>query len=267
MTYTAARRATQGEWRVICDCQRHALREKSLWHRAARVAAWTRTNLRRKGLALLIGVPLAFGTTGVPTEAMSTKAPQLSPAAIARAGRSLPIFTTEKTRAGFLDPRPQRLLTLDAMKEEFFRTQIPYGSIIYREATKNDLAPELVAAVVEAESDFRPRLVSHRNAQGLMQIVPETAEVLGAGNLFDPAENIAAGTRYLRYLLNRFPDQRLALAAYNAGEGNVEKFGGVPPFPETQDYLRRVSQRTHRYRQRILGTYAASLRLHTDYAE
>jgi soluble lytic murein transglycosylase-like protein len=267
MTYTAARGATQRDWRVICDCQRHALHEKSLWQRAARAAAWTRQTLRRRGVALLIGVPLAFGTAGIPTEAMDTKAPNLSPASIARAGRSLPIFTTEKTRAGFLDPRPQRLITLDAMKEEFFRTQIPYGPIIYREAKKNNLPPELVAAVVAAESDFRPRLVSHRNAQGLMQIVPETAETLGAGNLFDPAENVAAGTRYLRYLLDRFPDQRLALAAYNAGEGNVEKFGGVPPFPETRDYLQRVAQRTHRYRQRILGTYAASQRLHSDYAD
>ncbi|HVR39461.1 MAG TPA: lytic transglycosylase domain-containing protein, partial [Thermoanaerobaculia bacterium] len=143
---------------------------------------------------------------------------------------------------------------------EFFRTQVPYGEIIYREARRNQLPPELVAAVVEAESDFRPKLVSHRNAQGLMQIVPDTGRILGVANAFDPEENIAAGTRYLRYLVNRFEDQRLALAAYNAGEGNVTKFGGVPPFEETLAYLDRVSARSSFYRQRVHNTWVASAR-------
>ena len=91
-----------------------------------------------------------------------------------------------------------------------------------------------------------------------MQIVPETGRLMGTHNLFNPTENIAAGTKYLRYLFDRFGDQRMVLAAYNAGEGNVERFGGVPPFPETQNYLQRVSARTQQYRQGIRGTYVAS---------
>src|SRR5207302_9751863 len=141
-------------------------------------------------------------------------------------------------RRDFLTAQPQpREMTLEITKEAFFRAQVPYGAIIYREARRNNLPPELVAAVVESESDFRPRLVSNKNALGLMQIVPETGRLMGADDLFNPTENIAAGTKYLRYLFDRFPDQRVALAAYNAGEGNVEKFGGIPPFVETQNYL------------------------------
>lgn len=155
-----------------------------------------------------------------------------------------------------------REVTLDLAKEQFFRAHVPYGSIIYREAMRNNLSPELVAAIVESESDFRVRLVSHKNAQGLMQVIPSTGRLMGADDLFNPAENIAAGTKYLRYLFDRFgDDQRLALAAYNAGEGNVEKFGGVPPFPETINYLRRVNVTTTQYYQRVRGSYVASLRM------
>jgi soluble lytic murein transglycosylase-like protein len=179
----------------------------------------------------------------------------------------LPVFTTQQIREHFLDgsDTPQTF-TIEVVKEEFFRVHVPYGPLIYREARRNGLPPELVAAVVEAESDFRPRLISHRNAQGLMQIVPETGRLMGADDLFNPADNIAAGTKYLRYLMDRFGDQRVALAAYNAGEGNVERFGGVPPFPETISYLRRVSARTAHYRQRVRGTFVASMRMRNSLA-
>ena len=96
-----------------------------------------------------------------------------------------------------------------------------------------------------------------------MQIVPETSRLLGCDNPFNPSENIAAGTKYLRYLMDRFGDQRTALAAYNAGEGNVERFRGVPPFQETQNYLQRVSYGTRAYRQRVRNRYVASVRMQT----
>jgi soluble lytic murein transglycosylase-like protein len=94
-----------------------------------------------------------------------------------------------------------------------------------------------------------------------MQIVPSTARLLGIHDPFDPAQNIAAGTKYFRYLLNRFESETMALAAYNAGEGNVERFGGIPPFPETRAYILKVNRRTDRYRQRVHNTYLATLRV------
>lgn len=223
--------------------------------------------MQRRGLALLVGVPIAFGAIGIPIEAMDVSIPLLSSindeVREAAPSNVLPFFTTRKVRETFLDPAAApRSLSLELSKKHFFDSEVPYGPIIYREATRNRLAPELVAAVVESESDFRAGLVSEKNAQGLMQIVPETGRLMGCADPFNPTENIAAGTKYLRYLLDRFgDDQRLALAAYNAGEGNIERFGGIPPFEETQNYLRRVTARTHSYRQRVQNRYIASVRM------
>src|SRR5204863_4965058 len=125
---------------------------------------------------------------------------------------ALHVFDTPSVREQFLTAGGvQGNYTLDGYKEQYFTTQVPYGSIIYREAKKNDLPPELVAAIVHTESDFRPRLVSGKSARGLMQIVPETAKILNVDNPFDPEQNISAGTRYFKYLLDRFTDERLAL--------------------------------------------------------
>ena len=240
-----------------------------MWRRSVRAARHAAKSIRKRGIALLVGVPLALGALDFPTEAMDVTVNALrSGDVVARTiSNDLPIFTTRQIREHFLDADPPRqTFTIERVKEEFFRAQVPYGSIIYREARRYDLPPELVAAVVESESDFRPRLISQKNAQGLMQIVPETGRLMGAEDLFNPTENIAAGTRYLRYLLDRFGDQRVALAAYNAGEGNVERFGGVPPFPETVNYLHRVAARTAHYRQRVRGTFVASMRMRNSLA-
>jgi soluble lytic murein transglycosylase-like protein len=130
----------------------------------------------------------------------------------------------------------------EQVKKQFFKTEVPFGGIIYDEAKKNDLPPELVAAVVHTESKFVPTARSNRGAVGLMQLVPKTGKWLGASNLNDPAQNIQAGTKYLRYLTDRFSgDQQKAIAAYNAGEGNVRRFHGVPPFKETRNYVQRVN--------------------------
>lgn len=131
--------------------------------------------------------------------------------------------------------------TGEAAKEAFFAKEVPFGSIIYQEAKKNDLPPELVAAVAHTESKFVPTARSNRGAVGLMQLEPRTGRWLGAANLANPAENIMAGAKYLRYLTDRFGgDAQKAVAAYNAGEGNVRRFNGVPPFRETRDYVSRV---------------------------
>ena len=251
------------DFRIICDCQLHARRERTLWRRSLRLAQRARGAVSRRGIALMIGVPLAFGAIGsIPTEAMNISIPMLGIKREVKAVADLPIFTTRRLRATFGRPAmPPQHFTFDVMKEQFFNTQVPYGSIIYREARRNNLSPELVAAVVEAESDFRPRLISDKNAQGLMQIIPETGRLMGADDLFDPEKNIAAGTKYLRYLFDRFGDQRTVLAAYNAGEGNIERYGGMPPFGETQNYVQRVISRTTQYRQTLRGRYVVSMKM------
>jgi len=98
-----------------------------------------------------------------------------------------------------------------------------------------------VKAVIHAESDFVPYAVSPKGALGLMQLMPATARRHGVWRVFDPRENVEGGVRYLRFLLDRYAGNvRLALAAYNAGEGAVDRYGGIPPYRETQEYLERV---------------------------
>ncbi len=107
-------------------------------------------------------------------------------------------------------------------------------------AQKYGFDTELILRIIEAESGGNPNAISPKGALGLMQLMPATARALGISNPFDPVQNIEGGVRYLRHLLDRFGDLRLALAAYNAGPGNVQRYGGVPPFPETQRYLARI---------------------------
>ncbi len=254
------------DYRVICPCQHHARRERSTWRRALRVAS--------RSVAVLLGVPFALAAFDIPTEAMNANLASLRPRMLLQkvplttretpkeAPRPLPIFTAPVVSERFMSSDAvQQLVSLDSFKEEYFRTAVPYGSIIYREAKKNGISPELVAAMVHTESDFRVGLVSHKSAQGLMQIVPETARLLGVANVFDPEQNIAAGTRYYRYLLNRFENERIALAAYNAGEGKVERCGCIPEFAETRRYIEKVNARKDRYRQRVRNSYLAAVRM------
>ena len=108
----------------------------------------------------------------------------------------------------------------------------------------------LVRAVVKAESDFNETARSRKGAQGLMQLMPETARLHNVANVYDPEENIEGGVQHLRLLLDRYRgDMRLALAAYNAGVQAVEKHGGIPPFAETKEYVRRVLTLHERYRK------------------
>lgn len=116
-----------------------------------------------------------------------------------------------------------------------------YDQTIDAAATKWGLDPALVKAVIKAESGFRSGAVSPAGAQGLMQLMPGTAAGLGVSDPFDPEQNIMGGARYLKGQLERFGgDVEKALAAYNAGPGNVIKYGGIPPFRETQNYVRKV---------------------------
>ncbi len=114
-------------------------------------------------------------------------------------------------------------------------------------AVRHGISPLLVAAIIEAESEFNPRAVSRRGARGLMQLMPRTAMSLEVENTFDPYENIDGGVRHLRRLIDRFNgDVPLALAAYNAGEQAVASYGGIPPYPETRRYVARILRRIGR---------------------
>lgn len=138
------------------------------------------------------------------------------------------------------------------VRESFFRSRVPYGGLIHEKAEKYDVDPLLVAAVVQAESSFRPRAVSPVGARGLMQLMPKTGRWMGAKNLNDPAQNIDAGVKYLKYLERRFDGNReLQIAAYNAGEGNVQRYRGVPPFRETRGYVRKVMSNYDRQKSRM----------------
>jgi len=119
---------------------------------------------------------------------------------------------------------------------------VPYASIINRKAEKYGVDPALVRAVIKAESDFNPKAVSSKGAQGLMQLMPTTARMMGVKNSFDPEQNIDGGVKYLKYLLDNFDgDLELTVAAYNCGEGRVVRNGNtVPNIKETKNYVRKV---------------------------
>lgn len=131
---------------------------------------------------------------------------------------------------------------------------VPSRSTIDRYITANAQAagidPALVEAIIANESGFDPKATSRAGARGLMQLMPETAASLGVLDPYDPAQNVRGGTRYLRSLLDRFGDLELAVAAYNAGAGAVERYGGIPPYPETQNYVRHVLSRYRELRSR-----------------
>jgi soluble lytic murein transglycosylase-like protein len=117
-------------------------------------------------------------------------------------------------------------------------------------ARRHDVEPSLVDSVIRVESNYNPNAVSSAGAMGLMQLIPSTARRFGVNNTFHPEQNIEGGVRYLKYLMQLYHgDERLALAAYNAGEGAVAKYKGIPPYPETQNYVYQVGKKLGQSRQ------------------
>ena len=132
------------------------------------------------------------------------------------------------------------------------RLDVPFAELIRAAGEKHGVEAQLIASVIAVESNFNPRAVSRKQAQGLMQLMPETAARFAVTNVFDPAQNIEAGTRYLKELLERYgQDLRLALAAYNAGPERVGQYQGVPPYRETRSYVRKVTQAVERNKRKI----------------
>jgi len=141
--------------------------------------------------------------------------------------------------------------------EEFFpalktaKLDVPFAELIRAAAQKHGVDQELIASVIAVESNFNPRAVSPKLARGLMQLLPETAARLAVADVFDPGQNIDAGTRYLKELLARYhQDLALTLAAYNAGPDRVQQFRGVPPFLETRSYVQRVTRKLNEHTRR-----------------
>lgn len=140
----------------------------------------------------------------------------------------------------------------DDIREEFFSSQIPFGDLIHEKAAKYDVDPALVAAVIEQESRFRTRAVSPKGARGLMQLMPRTGRWMGAKNLHDPEQNVDAGVKYLKYLEKRFNgDLKKTVAAYNAGEGTVKRYGRIPPYRETRTYVKKVMSNYERRKKEL----------------
>lgn len=156
-------------------------------------------------------------------------------------------FSNEKSRG--TSEKLQRSSPVVMPKQNAGANATRFDDIIAEASRLYRIPTALIRAVIKVESNFDPRAVSHANAHGLMQLIPPTAERMMVSDIFDPRQNILGGTRYLRVLANTFNGNlELTLAAYNAGEGAVARYGGVPPYPETQHYVAKVSQYYQQYR-------------------
>jgi len=136
-------------------------------------------------------------------------------------------------------PRP----SFACVKQLKKNNRVLYQNLINAASQKYALSPQLLEAVIDAESQYNPKALSCKGAQGLMQLMPQTAWQLGVSNPFDPEQNIDAGARYLKLMLDKFGALELALAAYNAGPAAVERYGGIPPYQETKEYVKKICSR------------------------
>lgn len=185
-----------------------------------------------------------------------------NPSSVTKGRKGKQVSLSEKTSVEVLERsyRPRGELIVegpDAVVELTWK--VPYHDLIQQISVKYQLDPHLLAALVQQESNFNAGAISVDSAQGLTQMIPGTAEMLGVTNPHDPHQSIDGGARYLKMLLKRFNGNvEFALAGYNAGPGNVEKYKGIPPFQETRDYVRRIMAR---YREKAGGRFASTAQI------
>jgi len=164
---------------------------------------------------------------------------------------------------GMSDPKLPQLtnMIISRSLDEFTTGDAQVDNLIVTSAARNGVDPVLIYAMMHQESSFKTRAISPKGARGLMQLMPATAARYGVTNIFDPRQNIEGGARYLRFLLDLFEgDVKLALAGYNAGEGAVLKYGyEIPPYSETQEYVRRISRRYALMRDPMTAQTASNL--------
>lgn len=146
--------------------------------------------------------------------------------------------------ADLADAAPVAVAPAPGVADEVLAAR-PFADLVSTVAASHDIDARLIHAVIEQESNYEARARSRKGARGLMQLMPATARQYGVRNSYDPKSNLEAGVRHLKDLLSRL-DLPAALAAYNAGEATVRRYGGLPPFPETQNYVRRILQRAGR---------------------
>ncbi len=164
-------------------------------------------------------------------------------AAMSSAPAARPMVALLPTTA-VVKPRVEVLIEYSALPPDE-----AYDAMIEEAAVDYDMDADLIRAVMQTESAFHPLVVSRAGAEGLMQLMPELAVEMGVSDSFDPRENIRGGTRYLKHLLDYYDgDLGLALAGYNAGPGNVERYGGIPPFAETRKYVQTITDLLRRSR-------------------
>ncbi len=151
--------------------------------------------------------------------------------------------TTFEARDYLAETRHQRKKPRVSKFSGTWKPQDNYGQFVMAAARQYGVDQKVIHAVIQTESRYRKDAVSPKGATGLMQLMPETAAQYGTVDLFDPEQNIDVGTRHLKYLLDKYEgDLSMAFAAYNAGEGAVQKYGGIPPYPETVSYVQQLSQ-------------------------
>jgi len=131
-------------------------------------------------------------------------------------------------------------------------------ALVEKTAKDYNVSPALVNSVISVESGFDPQALSWKGAQGIMQLMPATARRFGVSDAFDVKQNVEGGVRYLRFLQDTFKDDKLAIAAYNAGEGAVAKYNGIPPYRETVDYVRKVGEQYERAKENEASVKAAA---------